>query len=133
MRPAISPARVMRISMTICPRRSRPLSGRHPLPDPAALAEKLGEWGIDNSKQVVVYDDSFGAMASRLWWLLRWLGHETVALLDGGLPQMAARRAAGDRGVAGVISRRNFSRRSTRPVGGCRVPWRKCVTQDDGW
>ena len=62
-------------------------SGRHPLPDPAVLAEKLGAWGIDRSKQVVAYDDSFGAMASRLWWLLRWLGHDGVALLDGGLPR----------------------------------------------
>jgi thiosulfate/3-mercaptopyruvate sulfurtransferase len=51
------------------------------------LATKLGEWGIDNTKQVIAYDDSFGAMASRLWWLLRWLGHDAVALLDGGLPR----------------------------------------------
>jgi thiosulfate/3-mercaptopyruvate sulfurtransferase len=64
-----------------------PASGRHPLPDPSVLAEKLGAWGIDQRKQVVAYDDSFGAMASRLWWLLRWLGHDTVALLDGGLPR----------------------------------------------
>ncbi len=64
-----------------------PQSGRHPLPDPHRLAAKLGEWGIDNSKQVVAYDDSFGAMAARLWWLLRWLGHDSVALLDGGLPR----------------------------------------------
>jgi thiosulfate/3-mercaptopyruvate sulfurtransferase len=64
-----------------------PQSGRHPLPDPRRLAVKLGEWGIDNSKQVIAYDDSFGAMASRLWWLLRWLGHNDVALLDGGLPR----------------------------------------------
>jgi len=63
-----------------------PRTGRHPLPDPAALAHTLGRWGVDGSKQVVVYDDSFGAMASRLWWLLRWLGHEPVALLDGGYP-----------------------------------------------
>jgi len=64
-----------------------PRTGRHPLPDPNALARKLGAWGIDESKQVVVYDDTFGAMASRLWWLLRWLGHESVALLDGGYPK----------------------------------------------
>lgn len=61
-------------------------TGRHPLPDPDVLAKKLGELGIDNNTQVVVYDDTFGAMASRLWWLLRWLGHDKVALLDGGLP-----------------------------------------------
>ncbi len=62
-------------------------TGRHPLPDPAKLATTLGGWGIGPGKQVVCYDDSFGAMASRLWWLLRWLGHDTVALLDGGLPR----------------------------------------------
>lgn len=64
-----------------------PGTGRHPLPDPALLARKLGDWGVDRSKQVVVYDDTFGAMAARLWWLLRWLGHEAVALLDGGFPK----------------------------------------------
>lgn len=64
-----------------------PMTGRHPLPDPRTLAAKLGAWGIDGGKQVVVYDDTFGAMASRLWWLLRWLGHEKVAVLDGGLPK----------------------------------------------
>lgn len=61
-------------------------TGRHPLPDPDVLAKKLGELGIDNNTQVVAYDDFFGAMASRLWWLLHWLGHDKVALLDGGLP-----------------------------------------------
>ena len=64
-------------------------SGRHPLPDPALLADKLGLWGVELSKQVVVYDDSFGSMAVRLWWLLRWLGHDAVALLDGGFPSWA--------------------------------------------
>jgi thiosulfate/3-mercaptopyruvate sulfurtransferase len=62
-----------------------PTTGRHPLPDPQTLARKLGEWGVDETKQVVVYDDSFGSVASRMWWLLRWLGHEAVALLNGGI------------------------------------------------
>ncbi len=62
-------------------------SGRHPLPAVEVLAKKLGEWGIDNSKQVVVYDDAFGSMACRMWWLLRWFGHDNVALLDGVLPK----------------------------------------------
>ncbi|MBI1866031.1 MAG: sulfurtransferase [Nitrospirae bacterium] len=66
---------------------SRPGAGRHPLPDPHAFAEKLGRWGVGESTQVVVYDDSFGSMAVRMWWMLRWLGHEAVALLDGGLPK----------------------------------------------
>lgn len=64
-----------------------PDTGRHPLPDAELLADKLGKWGVDSSKQVVVYDDAFGAMAVRMWWLLRWLGHENVALLDGVLPK----------------------------------------------
>jgi len=60
-------------------------TGRHPLPDPAALARRCGQWGIDANVQVVVYDDANGAFAARLWWLLRWLGHDAVAVLDGGL------------------------------------------------
>lgn len=59
-------------------------TGRHPLPDVARLAERLGGWGIDEATQVVAYDDGSGGIAARLWWLLRWLGHEAVAVLDGG-------------------------------------------------
>lgn len=59
-------------------------NGRHPLPDPAALAGWLGRMGVDAQKQVVVYDDAGGAYAARLWWLLRWLDHRLVAVLDGG-------------------------------------------------
>lgn len=59
-------------------------SGRHPLPEPAILAECLGDWGIDNDTQVIAYDADNGAFAARLWWLLRWLGHSRVAVLDGG-------------------------------------------------
>jgi thiosulfate/3-mercaptopyruvate sulfurtransferase len=60
------------------------LTGRHPLPVFSALANKLGAWGIDNNSQIVVYDDASGAIAGRLWWLLRCLGHVDVAVLDGG-------------------------------------------------
>jgi thiosulfate/3-mercaptopyruvate sulfurtransferase len=59
-------------------------SGRHPLPDPAALNHWLGTQGVGPGTQVVAYDDSAGSMAVRLWWLLRWLGHRQVAVLDGG-------------------------------------------------
>ena len=58
--------------------------GRHPLPDPAALADWLEGCGVDDATQVVCYDADAGAFAARLWWLLRWLGHDAVAVLDGG-------------------------------------------------
>ena len=60
------------------------VSGRHPLPDPAALAATFGQLGIDARVQVVAYDQGPGAYAARLWWLLRWLGHTRAAVLDGG-------------------------------------------------
>jgi thiosulfate/3-mercaptopyruvate sulfurtransferase len=60
-------------------------NGRHPLPDPLRLAARLGEIGVGPQTQVVAYDDAQGMIAGRLWWLLRWLGHDRVALLDGGL------------------------------------------------
>lgn len=60
-------------------------TGRHPLPAPERFARTLGDWGIDNSSQVVVYDDASGALAARLWWMLRWVGHRKVAVLNGGL------------------------------------------------
>jgi thiosulfate/3-mercaptopyruvate sulfurtransferase len=61
-----------------------PATGRHPLPDPVKLAKTLGAWGIDNTVQVVAYDQGNGAYAARAWWLLRWMGHTKVAVLDGG-------------------------------------------------
>ncbi|NOQ35275.1 MAG: sulfurtransferase [Methylococcaceae bacterium] len=60
-------------------------TGRHPLPDFKILAKKLGDWGVNNRTQVVVYDDMGNAFSSRLWWLLRCLGHNNVAVLNGGL------------------------------------------------
>ncbi len=61
--------------------------GRHPLPSPETLAQTLGQAGIGNEHVVVAYDDppAGGMYAPRLWWLLRWLGHEQVAVLDGGI------------------------------------------------
>jgi thiosulfate/3-mercaptopyruvate sulfurtransferase len=67
-------------------------SGRHPLPDPAALAARLAQCGITPQSRVVVYDDSFGSIAGRLWWMLRWLGHDAVALLDGGFQKWRRER-----------------------------------------
>jgi thiosulfate/3-mercaptopyruvate sulfurtransferase len=68
-------------------------NGRHPLPDPAQLVGRLEASGVGNHTQVVAYDDAGGMFAARLWWLLRWLGHRRVAVLDGGL--QAWGRAAG--------------------------------------
>jgi len=64
-----------------------PETGRHPLPEPRIFASKLAKWGIVPGKQVVVYDQGGGAFASRLWWMLRAIGHNGAALLDGGLPK----------------------------------------------
>ena len=62
-----------------------PTSGRHPLPDAQDFAASLGSLGIDAGDYVVVYDDAGGAVAARLWWLLRWIGHTETAVLDGGI------------------------------------------------
>lgn len=59
-------------------------SGRHPLPASADLAGLFGRFGIDAGVQVIAYDQGSGAFAARLWWLLRWLGHRHVAVLNGG-------------------------------------------------
>ena len=59
-------------------------TGRHPLPAPAAFAATLTRLGITNACQVIAYDDANGSFAARLWWMLRWVGHDAVAVLDGG-------------------------------------------------
>ena len=69
-------------------------NGRHPLPDRDALAAAAGSWGITPGVQVVVYDAQGGPYASRAWWLLRWLGHDAVAVLDGGQRAWLAAGAA---------------------------------------
>jgi thiosulfate/3-mercaptopyruvate sulfurtransferase len=58
-------------------------TSRHPLPDVDMFVETLSSWGIDESVQVIVYDDGGGKYAARLWWMLRWFGHEAVAVMDG--------------------------------------------------
>lgn len=62
------------------------VSGRHPLPQPGRLIERLQSWGVDNDSDIVLYDDGPGAFAARAWWLLAWLGKRSgVYVLDGGL------------------------------------------------
>jgi len=65
-------------------------NGRHPLPDPEALVQTFIRLGIGSGMQVVVYDQDSGMFASRLWWLLRWMGHDAVAVLDGGFARWTA-------------------------------------------
>ena len=85
------------------------VTGRHPLPDAAIFAETVANWGIDDAVQVVVYDDMGGFFAARLWWMLHWMGHEAVALLDGGLERWQAE---------GLPIRAGFESRAHRDFGG---------------
>ena len=65
-------------------------NGRHPLPAPDIFGAWLASQGVRNTDQVVCYDGANGAMAARLWWLLRWVGHDAVAVLDGGFARWQA-------------------------------------------
>ena len=62
-------------------------NGRHPLPDIEVIAEYFSGLGIDEGTQVIVYDSRGGGIAARLWWMLKHVGHEAVAVLDGGFPE----------------------------------------------
>ena len=62
-------------------------SGRHPLPDADVFLAQLKAWGVNNDTQVIAYDDISGAFAARLWWMMRWMGHDKVAVLNGGMQQ----------------------------------------------
>ncbi len=70
------------------PRNGR--NGRHPLPAPQAFIAWLGRQGLRPDDQIVAYDGGGGAMSARLWWLMRWIGHEAVAVLDGGLAKWSS-------------------------------------------
>lgn len=65
-------------------------NGRHPLPDPGVFIHTCIRLGVGTGMQVVVYDQDNGMFASRLWWMLRWMGHESVAVLDGGFAKWTA-------------------------------------------
>jgi thiosulfate/3-mercaptopyruvate sulfurtransferase len=60
-------------------------SGRHPLPEPAAFAARLRQWGVSGDSVIVVYDDGNSMYAARMWWMSRWLGHQRALVLDGGM------------------------------------------------
>jgi thiosulfate/3-mercaptopyruvate sulfurtransferase len=67
-------------------------NGRHPLPEREVFAGWLGRQGLEPSDQVVCYDAGNGSMAARLWWMLRWIGHDAAAVLDGGLAKWLAEK-----------------------------------------
>jgi thiosulfate/3-mercaptopyruvate sulfurtransferase len=81
-------------------------TGRHPLPPRETLAQRASAWGIDAAVQVVAYDQGNSVFAARLWWLLRWLGHVQVAVLDGGLSGWRAAGLAVNAGVERRAARR---------------------------
>lgn len=81
-------------------------TGRHPLPAPETFAARLGELGVGNDTQVVAYDDAHSSMAARLWWMLRWLGHDAVAVLDGGFKAWVAAGGAVEPGASAVRTAR---------------------------
>ena len=83
-------------------------NGRHPLPRRNDLIEAFRVWGINNDTNIVAYDAQGGQFASRLWWLARWLGHRTVALLDGGWSKWASETRLTSREVP-VRPRGNFT------------------------
>jgi thiosulfate/3-mercaptopyruvate sulfurtransferase len=83
--------------------------GRHPLPTRAAFAAWLGSVGFDNTMQAVVYDRQGANYCGRLWWMLKWAGHEAVAVLDGGLQAWQAAGSAVEAGMPVAIAPANFA------------------------
>lgn len=77
--------------------------GRHPLPDIEQFVARLEQVGIDNQSTVVVYDDQAGGMASRLWWLLKYVGHDKVFLMDEGFSKWKAKGYPVTREVPGEL------------------------------
>jgi thiosulfate/3-mercaptopyruvate sulfurtransferase len=87
---------------------ARESGGRHPLPTRAAFAQWIGAHGVGPDTQVVVYERSGANFCGRLWWMLKWLGHEAVAVLDGGLAAWQAAGGAIERGPAARPVPRRF-------------------------
>jgi len=90
-----------------------PHTGRHPLPLPEVFAGRLGAMGIGNDTQVVAYDEANGSIAARLWWMLRWLGHDAAAVLDGGFKAWTARGGALQSGEADPAAAERVARHFT--------------------
>jgi thiosulfate/3-mercaptopyruvate sulfurtransferase len=85
-------------------------NGRHPLPDVDSFARRMADCGVDATTQVVAYDNEGGIFASRLWWMLRWLGHEKVAVLNGGLAGWKRSKRALEESVPAVAPREFMAR-----------------------
>lgn len=92
-------------------KKGRPDQGRHPLPDAGTLAGQLENLGAADDMQIVVYDRSAGMFAARAWWLLRWLGHRAVAVLDGGFDAWQAAGLPTTTGMASPPARGTLSQR----------------------
>ncbi len=88
-------------------------NGRHPLPTQESLVQAMAALGLNNDTQVVAYDNAGGMYAARLWWMLRWVGHSAVALLDGGVAAWAAAGQPLETAVPASAGKGNFSLRST--------------------
>lgn len=84
------------------PRREDGRGGRHPLPSPAGICERFSALGMGSGRPLVAYDQGGGALAARLWWMLRYMGHSAVAVLDGGFK---AWLAAGGATESGEVAR----------------------------
>ena len=95
--------------------------GRHPLPQREVVADWLGRMGVDNATQVVVYDRNGSSFCVRLWWMLKWLGHDAVAVLDGGLKAWQAADGTTESGPAQACASRTLA---------LREPLRQLVTTD---
>lgn len=90
--------------------------GRHPLPSRETFAEWLGSLGFTNEMQAVVYDRNGANYCGRLWWMLKWLGHEAVAVLDGGLQAWLAVGGAVEAGTAQARPATSYPVRSPKAV-----------------
>ncbi len=101
-----------------------PTDGRHPLPRVGDFAVTLGGWGISATSSVVVYDDMSGAIAARLWWMLRWVGHGAAYVLDGGLKAWECAGLPLDRETPRLRARRYAARGARRDwvVPTARIP-----------
>lgn len=88
-----------------------PTSGRHPLPAVEKFVERMRRYGVSADSQVIVYDDAAGMFAARCWWLLKWMGHERVAVLDGGLPAWIRHGGSLEVGVPPLPARGDFIHR----------------------